>query len=342
MAKKSLTATAARRLALANEPKIDKLTTVVKIQRAVQYYNEEFDSKDFKDWTIEFTADPELKKVDPVWFTSQIGGLSRLALNGLDLPESSKNFVQEKIVFLKSKIVPVNDNRADKVAVDYLGNVLALAESAVDRMDFKFDLISVIQSNNLNQKQVQAVKDFYVRQRDEISNSMKRNADEDLKEGYSSISRADKVSAVKMFDYLIDQTERAMNVQKTTRKSYYKPKKKNVSVQTAKKTEKVSVNKTSEKKVDQIIGAKVVFLYNAKYKQIRMISGDSLDLNRSSIVGHNSAVMKRVHRKLDVVLERLKNDSQAKAVKYFNSLPQTANDSTGRMNKDVDIIRIFR
>jgi hypothetical protein len=283
--------------------------------------------------------------------------LAGLGLSGW--PLTSDNIAKIKKDFVEAiSRSPVSDEPIDpevKIArpsvydftLEKIGSVIADIEDVIDRSDFSFSMYSYLQSNEIPQKYVKKILDYYEPLLEEWTQALK-GSDPQLKEGYSYLSKAEKQNRVKFLSTLIDDLNRHGENKKQARAPR---KKKPVSadrkVVRLKYQEADTVLKLMSIPPANLIGASEVWLYNTKYGiMTRYVAKDQngIDVKGQTLLNFDEAASceKRIGRKSEVVTKAVLGATKVQLRKTLDMVKAQCTVPKGRINPNTILLRAVK
>ena len=95
-----------------------------------------------------------------------------------------------------------------------------------------------------------------------------------------------------------------------------------------------------------IFGAKVVWLYNTKYRKITYLISEkdsTLSIKGTSIIQYDKELTKtKMMRKPKFFLEEFMSLGKIKQKKLFESIKTKSQDGNGRLNNDIIILKVYK
>jgi len=192
---------------------------------------------------------------------------------------------------------------------------------------------------------VNFIIDHFQHQLDEISSATGKNADPELKEGYSNLKRSDFKRFIDFYKALLNE----LNEYKTAKLAEKKVRKK----KSQSKSKQVAKLKYLEKfpglnlvsiNPEEIIGAKVLWVYNVKTRKLgKYVAGefDTLGVKGSTLTGiDQSKSVAKTLRKPKEQLGEFKRAGKVKLRKFMDSITTVGIKLTGRINKDTILLKV--
>ena len=263
--------------------------------------------------------------------------------NGVLLPPDLSERITKHVTavierYSTKKDLPCNSDKNREKS----DNIIADIEEMLDKGG-TFSVYEYLGETNTPKVHVQKIINFYEPILAEIK-SAKSTKDAQLKEAYRHLKAKELLSLIATFQDILDDCNKFLENKKITRKPR---KKKTVSL--AKKTanvqylEKFDPFQIVSKTPESVIGAKEVWLYNAKYKTItKLVAEDGgFDIKGTTIININMAesVKKTTGRQSQAVVNDVINGGKIQMRKMMDKIKGVTSEASGRINKDVLIIR---
>lgn len=283
-----------------------------------------------------------LNKTKCGYLLTSICWAARMIDNGYLLPTGTENKIIDHVKDVISRygsepeVISLADRSKEKV-----DNTIADIEDMIDT-DKPFSVYEYLGKNTVPKSCVDKVLEYYTPILNELVEARTKKNDQ-LKQAYSHLSAKSLKERIDVFQGIVDDCTRFTENKKIVRKPR---KKKTVSVE--KKTQKVQyLEKFDEyqlvsKPATAIIGAKEVWLFNGKYKTItRLVSDDGFDIKGTTIVNINmeQSAKKTTGRKSKEIVDSVLKAGKVQMRKLMDNIKGTISEPTGRINKDVLILR---
>jgi hypothetical protein len=232
---------------------------------------------------------------------------------------------------------------------DKIAEVIGDLEGAIDTFieeDKEFDLYNYLQANSIPKPYCKDIEEW-ARKRGIEFTEVYKTTDDEIKEGYSNISRRKQANLVKMFGAFIVDLERYTQFKKANRKPRavrIKP----PGVQVAKLKYKKEDTELGIKSVlpSEIVGASQVWVYNVKYKRLAAYRSDSvqgIQVKGSTLQNYDPDMSEcRSIRRPEVFLKVILDASKVKLRKLLSDLTTKGYDVTGRINDECIIVRVIK
>jgi len=306
------------------------------------------------------TALREFKAAETWRGCISIGTVCRAHMNGAKLSEYRMDWLKTKIEneILKYGRQSIKSNRNDAVATrvspatlvkrkteEYIANLESIVDSW-DKLDAPFSLYSDLKSNEIPAITAKAIFDYYSRLNEELKQAIVRKPDEQLKEAYSHFKPAELKRYAVFIETLVNDAETYL----TGKKSQRKPRKAKVK-SAGQLVSKVKFQKESKElkitsvPAEKIIGAQIAILFNTKYNQISYLVSSSktgFTIKGTTIQSiDDEQSFKKTVRKASENLNAIVVAPKARTQKLIDELKTTRSKTTGRLNEDVLIVKVY-
>lgn len=337
-----------------------------KLGIALNSYTRLYDARDSKKFLMKFHNDPELEDVEDVTYFGfkTLGFVAKFFIDTkLDLsfhPETEKWFY-EKVQELKDakaerkpkteEALKERGQNIQKAIINRVRETMGEIDQYIDdnkyvkEIDKSFDIIEWMKS-----KELLAIhgRKMVTRLQEEQQEFRDIEHDEQLQEGYRLISKKQILHFIELYDYVIDEIEKFINLQSNKRKQIQKPKKV--------KIEKIVKNfhylKESEEfhiasvNPAEIIGSQVCIIYNVKYRSLKyLIAKDKtgLQMKGSTLLNYDEDLSKQQSlRKPHDILNKIVKASRKEFFNLIQDLTTKPAPTQGRVNADCLVISIFK
>jgi len=269
--------------------------------------------------------------------------------------EAGKNDVEEVVtVKTVNPVVPVVMNIQDRIrdqAVAMSDEIDAAIDSWIldpEAFDPKgIKLINLLRAKGAKAAQARYIKSFFAKGLAELQELSSGNADEQLREGYSSVSRKNIKKLIDFYEGIAQACEQLSAEAKVLKK----PRAKKI------KPAEELVKKVKFKAVDDklgivsvpvagIIGAQGAVVYNTKTRKIGVYiakTSAGLGVKGASISEFTDKSIQKTLRKPEVQLKEFKEQNTQKRVEtWFAKIKTTDMVMNGRLNEDTIILRLFK
>jgi hypothetical protein len=351
---------------------------------AMSYYRLESEVKSFKPFVVKWMTDigcakediVAMKKIKDNRINTTMGSIASCLLRGMQPKREDFNKGRDTNEWLRNEIVrvlaegkddidpevaaaekeaakkdvytPSIQERLREVALNMteeIENAYEAFNEDPENFDPKsFKVLSLLKSQQAKAAHARIIKDFYARDLAELEELASGNGCEQLKEGYSHLSK----KQVRNFIAFLTEIQTACTmlmqeakVNRAPRKTKAVSKDKIVAKLKYKKTDEplklVSINPVD------IVGAKELWVYNTKSRKIgRYVATEFADLTikGTSIVNFDEAksVMKTV-RKPEEKLKEFKSAGKVQLRKFLDDINATEARMNGRINEEIILLK---
>ena len=340
-----------------------------KMHETLRHYGYFYDVKDAYSWASEWVK-KNMTKQDLKHFRASsdrlfsltAGGLCRMVMNGAVLPESSinlmKRYIDAAIEQGKEKLTEsVDDVKVDipkrtpaDIVKERTSDFIAEIECQLDKFDTKefdanFSVYDELQKNDMPYNTAKAVADYYTPLGDELTELVEKKT-EDLVEGYSHLSVQKRKKLLQLVKSFIDDAEKYMNSKKAQRK----PRKKKATSATNQVSKVNYLKESNVYKITSIdpvniVGAKELYLFNVKYRQItHLVSSSNTGFEvKGTTIQHVDieGSTKKTLRKAEEFLTEFSKTTKAKRRKMVTELKTKPAEVNGRINDQTLILQVY-
>lgn len=342
----------------------DSQLTLVK---GFNYYNYHNDLKDAQKWVLEWAKTQKydkntMKAIRAYDFTMTIGILCKMMLEGY----VGKDQLIEKVHYAINKAVLSYVEPVKKVvSIDNNNNIMSVHDRMIERChefmgeyvegeiddmwnndgksDFK--LSDLLKSHNIPGKWGSIIAKVYKVEAQDVIDWL--NGDKELIEAYPRKKTVMK-RILKFYENLIADAEHHVEAKKAVRKTRAKkaPSVEKLVAKVQYKKEDPELKLVSANPTD-IIGAKELWLYNTKYRKLIQVFAEDVDMGGvfsikgTTIQGVGKSEMKTL-RKPEEVLTGFSKYGKIKLRKLMSTIKSKGKPFTGRLNKDMIILKIVK
>lgn len=350
-------------------------------RNAMEYYRMEADSKTFKPAVIRWMESVGCSKVDVAAFkktkdnrcSSTMGAIASCLLrgmqpqradfnNGKDTAEWLRNSINEVIAQGKNDI-DAEEAKEEKPAVpqmniqervreaaykmtDEIENAIDSFQTDPDAFDPKaFKVLNLLRAVEAKAAHARIIKGLYERNLAELEEANQPKCDEQLKEAYSHLSKANMKKIISFYQEVMSacdmlaqeaKVNRAPRAKKPTDKAKVVSKLKYLKQHEPLKL--VSVNPID------IIGAKELWVYNTKTRKLGRYAAaeyHELGVKGTTIIGFdaNASICKTV-RKPEEKLKEFKAAGKVALRKFLDDINATDTKMNGRLNEETILLKV--
>jgi len=357
------------------EPDVEGSIPREQLLNAFNYYAYHKNIKDAKkyivDYLLELGSKDEARMVKAcpeVFFIATYGWLARMASRGVEHSLEVQEKLERHIEYLctqgfrkqevkdEAKEVrqqgPTIQDRIKEQAWD-MGAELEKWKDMCASQGNTWSLVSLqnkpldyLRGNGCNQAHARVLKGEYIKELDEITQAYKKT-EEDLVEGYSHMSRQDKIRFMTFMEDVIDACDMIIGESVANRKQRTKKpasaEKQVTKLKYCVKDDKLKV--VSEKPI-ALIGATAAVVYQIKFRKIGvLIADDSTGFKVKGTTLTNVNETKSTRKTLRKPIEQLKECkglTKNKFDKWFTSLKAVETKLTPRFSDDTIILKVFK
>ena len=365
---------------LGGEPNIaamnikDESELMWQIQKALNWYNYNWSERDYRKATLEYLKKNKFSKSDQekvanastVSFDFRCAGAyCRISNNGVALPELKKklvagyieNLIKEgsrlpvQVQVIEKPKVSVQDRIQEQVS-EYICELEIHADELMESLTktnaskFEFDVIEWIRKKEVKSMQAQMIADHFKPRIQELQDAID-GKDEDLKQGYSWMSKPKLRKYLTWYQDIVvqfqAQAQFAKSIRKPRKKKKKKPEQLVAKLKYQKECPEFNVNSIDPR---EIIGAKKLVAFNSKYRTLMVYDAsplvDGFTIKGTTLVGYDEASSKsKKLRDPKSVLPRMIGGARAinnawETVKTKESVPN------GRFNEHTVIVQVIK
>lgn len=279
----------------------------------------------------------KLSESSKEYFDSKIDGML----------ESAKQIREEKKVEKKEAFKPSIQERIREQISEFIGEI----EEQVDILTnnkFKsdFNMYKWLQQNNVKQQQSNAIGRYYKPLLTELL-EVQGGRDEQLKEAYGNIKKAELKRFVEFIAMIIGDAEAWGANQKTVRKPRIKkPRPIEKQIQKVKYLKEHTELKLVSINPAEIIGSNQLWIFNVKYRRLTRydaIGPAGFGIKGTTLQGWDpqNSLTKTI-RKPEAVLENIKTGGKRVLKKVMDELNTKTIEPNGRINQDCILLRVIK
>ena len=210
------------------------------------------------------------------------------------------------------------------------------------------DMVAAFRASNMPQQFVNQIADYYTPRMEELLAAKSKGADEQLKEAYRHLDKAQYKKVTAFYDTLTTALETYGAVKKAVRKARVKkpPSKEKLVKKVKYCAQHAELNLVSVNPVD-IIGANTVWVYNVKTrklgKYVAAADAGQLAIKGSAIVGFDPKVsVAKTLRKPQEQLKQFTNAGKVALRTFLEDIKAVSVALNGRLNQDVVLLKITK
>ncbi len=351
-------------------------------RNAMTYYRMEFSGKDLKPAVLKWMASVGCSKEDIATFkklkdsrsSPTMGAVASCLLRGMQAQRPDFNEGRNSADWLRNAIAKAMEDGTDdedetedstesksvvpQVSIqervreaafrmtDEIEDAIEAFQNDPDSFNPKaFKIISVLRAKEAKSAHARIIKDFYSKNLAELEEASQPKCDEQLKEGYSHLSKKNLKDIITFYQEIMSACEMLMQeakVNRAPRKTKAVSKDKLVAklkyMKTFESLKLVSINPTD------IIGSKELWVYNTKTRKLgKYVAQEYHDLGikGTTITGfnENTSVQKTI-RKPEEKLKEFKAAGKVALRKFLEDINATDTKMNGRINEEVILLKV--
>ena len=330
------------------------------ISQALNWYNYMSSDDQSRDWFFTYAKRSytkneisQLRKL-PKWRISKtLGNISRILLNGNELPKENMDYFDngvKDLLKLASQIIEEDEGAvAVKAVVDIQARVRDKAQVIITNLEEELDLVmegkafsmyTFCQANELNAQILNIVSDYYRPQYDEIMSN-----DEQVQEAFGKRLKF----WINFWQSFFSDIERYVNNKKVTKVRKPREKKaksavdlvKNLKYQKEEPSLKiVSVHPT------ELVGCTQLWTYNTKYKKLSRydsVGPAGIQVKGTTLIGYDvETSMSKGLRKPEASIQALLGAGKVSLRKLMEEIKTVESKPNGRINQDTILLRVIK
>ena len=353
-----------------NQNDWDDATLKSKIGAALNWYNYFYEKKDGKKTLLAYLKKEKFDKEilnavtkAPDWsIGSTVVAIVKMRNNGLERSAPGANsdeFFTKKLAEIvkhgEANIEPDEEKaKAPVISIQQRMHEIAVSQSepieeAIEEFcsngyKGKFDTFALLTKEQVKGMIATKMIDFYKGEADELEEALTGEC-EQLKEGYSHLSKTELKRFAEFMRSIVDDLERWVGNQKATRKP-----RKTKAKPVTKVVEKVKYAKTnSEYKLQsvdptKIVGAQQLWVFNTKYRTLGVYNAtgrDGLTVKGTTLQGFDpDTSVKKKLRKPEEVLQRCLTGGKIVLRKLLDEVNAKDSALNGRLNEETILLRV--
>jgi DNA-directed RNA polymerase beta' subunit len=211
----------------------------------------------------------------------------------------------------------------------------------------EFKMVSLLRGKGAKAAQTRYIKQIFQRGMDELLELSSGNADEQLREAYSHVSRKNIKKLIEFYESIFTACDQIAQEAKTLKKP--RAKKVKPAEELVKKIKfKVSDDKLGISSVPpaSIIGAQMAIVYNTKTRKLGIYgskTSEGLGVKGTSLINFSEKSTQKTLRKPEQQIKEFKDQNTANRVRaWFDKIKATEVNLNGRINAEVMIIKVFK
>jgi len=271
-----------------------------------------------------------------------------------EVVDAGKNDIEEEVAVKEVKaaapVVTIQDRLKEAAGdmseeIDYAIDSWITDPDAFDPKAFK--MANLLRGKGAKAAHSRFIKAYFKSGHDELLELASGNADEQLREGYSHVSRKNVKKLIEFYDSIMtacDQIAAEAKLNKKPRAKKQVPADKLV----AKLKFKASDDKLGLTSVPpaQLIGAQGAVVYNTKTRKIGIytsLNSNGLTVKGTTIGNFTDKSTQKTLRKPEVQLREFKEQNTQKRIEtWVKNIKATEVPLNGRINADIMILKVFK
>lgn len=346
---------------LGDEPVFTKPLSKMDYINALNWYNYMCSNSEAKDYIVTYLKNlgrvndaKKIKSVPDSLIPTTVAWVCRLLSRGFTLPIDTQDYINDRIKETykyvqetkeedSKPVVSIQDRMRER-AHDILGEIEGMIDDYIyDNVEFS--LYEWLQSNNIPAAYATSIISKFTPVLDELLEAYE-GKDEQLKEGYRHLKKADLKNLVSFYNTLIEDAERYSSNTKKVKKAR-KPRTVSVEkkIKNLKYQKEDQTYKIASVSPEKIIGAMELWTFNTKYKTItklQAIDRGGLQVKGTSITNYceSNSITRSVGRKdPNEFLKRILEGGKLVLRKVFDEI-KTEKPLAYRINENTILLRV--
>jgi hypothetical protein len=351
---------------------------------AMKWYRLETSAKDLKPKVIDWMSRAEMSKAEIAEFkktkdwrcNATMGAIAACLIKGMpdnhpewnkgrsfseylkksikEVVDTGKHDIEEEVAVKEVKaaapVVTIQDRLKESAGdmseeIDYAIDSWIMDPDAFDPKAFK--MANLLRGKGAKAAHSRFIKAYFKSGHDELLELASGNADEQLREGYSHVSRKNIKKLIDFYESIMtacDQIAAEAKLNKKPRAKKQVPAEKLV----AKLKFKASDDKLGLTSVPpaQLIGAQGAVVYNTKTRKIGIyvsLNSSGLAVKGTTIGNYTDKSTQKTLRKPEVQLREFKDQNTQKRIEtWVKNIKATEVPLNGRINADIMILKVFK
>lgn len=346
---------------LGDEPVFTKPLSKMDYINALNWYNYMCTNSEAKDYIVTYLKNlgrvndaKKIKSVPDSLIPTTVAWVCRLLSRGFTLPIDTQDYINDRIKETykyvqetkeedSKPVVSIQDRMRER-AHDILGEIEGMIDDYIyDNVEFS--LYEWLQSNNIPAAYATSIISKFTPVLDELLEAYE-GKDEQLKEGYRHLKKADIKNLVSFYNTLIEDAERYSSNTKKVKKAR-KPRTVSVEkkIKNLKYQKEDATYKIASVSPEKVIGAMELWTFNTKYKTITRLTAidrGGLQVKGTSITNYceSSSITRSVGRKdPNEFLKRILEGGKLVLRKVFDEI-KTQKPLAYRINENTILLRV--
>jgi hypothetical protein len=347
---------------LGDEPVFTKPLSKMDYINALNWYNYMCSNSEAKDYIVTYLKNlgrvndaKKIKSVPDSLIPTTVAWVCRLLSRGFTLPIDTQDYINDRIKETykyvqetkeedSKPVVSIQDRMRER-AHDILGEIEGMIDDYIyDNVEFS--LYEWLQSNNIPAAYATSIISKFTPVLDELLEAYE-GKDEQLKEGYRHLKKAEIKNLVSFYNTLIEDAERYSSNTKKIKKTR-KPRAVSVEkkIKNLKYQKEDATYKIASVSPEKVIGAMELWTFNTKYKTITRLTAidrGGLQVKGTSITNYceNNSITRSVGRKdPNEFLKRILEGGKLVLRKVFDEI-KTEKPLAYRINENTILLRVI-
>jgi len=346
---------------LGDEPNFTKPLSKTDYINALNWYNYMCTNSEAKEYIVTYLKNlgrvndaKKIKSVPDNLIPTTVAWVCRLLSRGFTLPTDTQDYINDRIKETykyvqetkeedSKPVVSIQDRMRERTH-DILGEIEGMIDDYIyDNVEFS--LYEWLQSNNIPAAYATSIISKFTPVLDELLEAYE-GKDEQLKEGYRHLKKAEIKNLVSFYNTLIEDAERYSSNTKKIKKTR-KPRAVSVEkkIKNLKYQKEDATYKIASVSPEKVIGAMELWTFNTKYKTITRLTAidrGGLQVKGTSITNYceNNSITRSVGRKdPNEFLKRILEGGKLVLRKVFDEI-KTEKPLAYRINENTILLRV--
>jgi len=347
---------------LGDEPNFTKPLSKTDYINALNWYNYMCTNSEAKEYIVTYLKNlgrvddaKKIKSVPDSLIPTTVAWVCRLLSRGAKLPTDTQDYINDRIKDTykyvqetkeedSKPVVSIQDRMRER-AHDILGEIEGMIDDYIyDKVEFS--MYEWLQSNNIPAAYATSIISKFTPVLDELLEAYE-GKDEQLKEGYRHLKKAEIKNLVSFYNTLIEDAERYSSNTKKIKKTR-KPRAVSVEkkIKNLKYQKEDATYKIASVSPEKVIGAMELWTFNTKYKTITRLTAidrGGLQVKGTSITNYceSNSITRSVGRKdPNEFLKRILEGGKLVLRKVFDEI-KTEKPLAYRINENTILLRVI-
>jgi len=346
---------------MGDEPIFTKPLSKLEYAQALNWYNSMCSNSEAKEYIVTYLKNlgrvndaKKIKSVPDNLIPTTVAWVCRLLSRGFTLPTDTQDYINDRIKETykyvqetkeedSKPVVSIQDRMRERTH-DILGEIEGMIDDYIyDNVEFS--LYEWLQSNNIPAAYATSIISKFTPVLDELLEAYE-GKDEQLKEGYRHLKKAEIKNLVSFYNTLIEDAERYSSNTKKIKKTR-KPRAVSVEkkIKNLKYQKEDATYKIASVSPEKVIGAMELWTFNTKYKTITRLTAidrGGLQVKGTSITNYceSNSITRSVGRKdPNEFLKRILEGGKLVLRKVFDEI-KTEKPLAYRINENTILLRV--